>query len=522
MIVAKLKKCLPLAISFLLLVVFLFLQISCIFRESRTYDEILHLEAGLKFWKEKDFTIEPFNPPLARELVSLPMLMDQGIIKDPFLFYPRIITVIFSLFLGVLVYLFSKDIFGKWPAVFSLIIFIFTPEILGHGHYANTDLISTFFSFFSLYIFNKFFLRRKEILWRHYCLLGLTIGLSLATKTTAVFFTVLPIMVCFSITKIKINLKFALLLIGITLIAVWSTYFFTLEPVLGYRADPNRQALSFTAKYPSLSFLIKTPIPLGSYLSTLKQDLLSSQTNKFPKDTVFLGKLTQGVPGIYIWMLFLIKTPIPILLFLIFSIFKKAENKGVSFLKSAIILIFLQAVILGANLRLRYFLIIYPIAAVLLGNIFVEFWKKRQRWAKIMTGVMIVWLTAGTLRAYPHFLTYFNEFIGGRNNGYKYAVDSNLDWGQGLPTLQKYLSNKNIKDVQLAYFGSVEPSAYGISYLRIKDANLRAEKKVMDLDYNKPIVISASCWYYCGYFKKDRLKSLTPKVLSGQFLLFNF
>jgi hypothetical protein len=31
---------------------------------------------------------------------------------------------------------------------------------------------------------------------------------------------------------------------------------------------------------------------------------------------------------------------------------------------------------------------------------------------------------------HPHYLAYFNEIIGGPRNGYKYLIDSNLDWGQ--------------------------------------------------------------------------------------------
>ena len=150
MIVAELKKSLPLAGACLLLAILLFLQISCIFKESRTFDEILHLEAGLVFWQKRDFTIEPFNPPLARELIVLPLLFDQKIIDDPYLFWPRIITVLFSLGLAVIVYLWSKSLF-------SLLVLIFTPEILAHAHYANTDLVSTFFILLSLFLFDKYF-----------------------------------------------------------------------------------------------------------------------------------------------------------------------------------------------------------------------------------------------------------------------------------------------------------------------------------------------------------------------------
>lgn len=516
MIVAELKKNLPLVGVSFLFAIFLFLQISCIFRESRTYDEILHLEAGLAFWQKKDFTIEPFNPPLARELVALPLLFDQRIIDDPYLFWPRILVVLFSLGLVGIVYFWSKSLI-------SLFILVFTPEILAHSHYANTDLISTFFSLLSLFLFDKYLLEVKNPGWKNYLLAGICVGLALAAKTTIIFF-ILPVFffwVLFS-RKEKPNLKGVLLLIFAALTIVWSTYFFTIEPIFGYRTDPNRQALTLVKKYPRTSFLLDIPVPLGSYLSTLKQNILSNQTNKFPRNTVFLGKFTQGVPGIYLWPIFLIKTPIPLLLLLFYFFLRRAQTKEEKYLKFILIFIFMEMIFLGTNLRLRYFLVVYPLLAISAGKVVGKYLNPARGWRIVIVGVFMAWLVVGTLSVFPHFLTFFNEISGGRDNGYKYVVDSNLDWGQGLPTLRKYLQEKQTNQIQLAYFGSVEPEIYGLSYTRVKDANLRGEKPVEDLDLHSPLVISASCWYYCGYSQKQELLRLRPEVLDGQFLLFNF
>ena len=182
----------------------------------------------------------------------------------------------------------------------------------------------------------------------------------------------------------------------------------------------------------------------------------------------------------------------------------------------------MEMIFLGSNLRLRYFLIVYPLLAILSGSILSECLKKTNGWYTILVGVLMAWLVTGTLNVFPNFLTFFNEISGGRDNGYKYVVDSNLDWGQGLLTLKKYLQEKKIDQVQLAYFGSVEPKVYGLSYTRVKDANLRGKKEIKDLALHRPLVISVSCWYYCGYFQNQELLKLKPLVLGGQFLLFNF
>ena len=47
---------------------------------------------------------------------------------------------------------------------------------------------------------------------------------------------------------------------------------------------------------------------------------------------------------------------------------------------------------------------------------------------------------------------------------YRYAIDSNLDWGQDLTSLENYMIHKKIGEIQLLYFGRVDPSIYGIRY----------------------------------------------------------
>jgi hypothetical protein len=43
-------------------------------------------------------------------------------------------------------------------------------------------------------------------------------------------------------------------------------------------------------------------------------------------------------------------------------------------------------------------------------------------------------------------------------------VDSNLDWGQDLKSLKKYLDENGIKRISLSYFGADSPKRYGIEY----------------------------------------------------------
>jgi hypothetical protein len=46
----------------------------------------------------------------------------------------------------------------------------------------------------------------------------------------------------------------------------------------------------------------------------------------------------------------------------------------------------------------------------------------------------------------------------------RYLGDSNLDWGQGLPALKEYIDREKIDIIYLSYYGTAEPSHFGIRY----------------------------------------------------------
>ena len=53
------------------------------------------------------------------------------------------------------------------------------------------------------------------------------------------------------------------------------------------------------------------------------------------------------------------------------------------------------------------------------------------------------------LRVHPNYLAYFNEAAGGPAQGWRWLVDSNVDWGQELPGLKRYMDTNGIARVTL-------------------------------------------------------------------------
>jgi hypothetical protein len=70
-----------------------------------------------------------------------------------------------------------------------------------------------------------------------------------------------------------------------------------------------------------------------------------------------------------------------------------------------------------------------------------------------------------TMAARPYFLSFFNRLAGGPAGGLDILSDSNLDWGQGLVALRRWMDERSVGQVNLCYFGSADPAAYGIRFV---------------------------------------------------------
>ena len=84
---------------------------------------------------------------------------------------------------------------------------------------------------------------------------------------------------------------------------------------------------------------------------------------------------------------------------------------------------------------------------------------------RLAVAALLLLQAASVVTAYPHLLSYTSIWAGGRDRAHRVIVDSSLDWGQGLLELRRFMSEKGVSRVRLAYFGSAMPEAYGIDYV---------------------------------------------------------
>jgi hypothetical protein len=123
---------------------------------------------------------------------------------------------------------------------------------------------------------------------------------------------------------------------------------------------------------------------------------------------------------------------------------------------------------LTLNIGFRHILELYPVLYILAGSVAL-WWPLRKFWARAATVLLLGWFVVDSLSVRPHYLAYFNSFVGGPAQGYRRLADSSLDWGQDLPGLGRWLAANNTagEPVFFSYFGTGSPDYYGISSERL-------------------------------------------------------
>jgi hypothetical protein len=130
-------------------------------------------------------------------------------------------------------------------------------------------------------------------------------------------------------------------------------------------------------------------------------------------------------------------------------------------------LLFVISVFTNINLGLRYVLPIFPYLFVWAGKLVP--WavgignRLRRRVAEGAVALSLGGTIAATLAIAPHYLAYFNAVSGGPAHGSAHLIDSNLDWGQDLVGLRRWLArNAPGERFGLAYFGQIDPWIFAL------------------------------------------------------------
>jgi hypothetical protein len=143
------------------------------------------------------------------------------------------------------------------------------------------------------------------------------------------------------------------------------------------------------------------------------------------------------------------------------------------------------------NLGIRHLFPIIPIISILVAKETVDWIKEvrnteRKNVYAVVLAFLLVWYGLANLLAFPYYVSYFNELVGGPGQAYKYVTDSNVDWGQDLKRLKTYVdSNPQIQKIAVDYFGGGDPRYYFCDRKYDPKGNLIANSSGYDCDNSK-------------------------------------
>jgi 4-amino-4-deoxy-L-arabinose transferase-like glycosyltransferase len=508
--------------------VFTALRVYSFTAASATFDEPAHLAAGYAALAAGDYRVDPTHPPLLRMWAALPLLampvvppdlraidradpaawlrqttpftrdyLYRGNDADRLLYAGRAMIVVWGVVLGVLVFFWTRELFGDVAAAIALVAYTISPNLAAHARLVTTDFGEACFFFGAVYFLWRFcrpadvplpLARRRKSRAptapppspsaragrRDLAAAALCAALAVVTKFSGVVLApVLLLLLVVAVVRSRLTLARAAAVAGTFAVAafvvIWATYGFRYAPsdtpgwLFHLDANPVVQ------QHPGALFSAAAWIDAHHLLpNAFVEGFVYSQASARMLPSFLAGEVSAHGWWYYFPLAYALKTPLAILVLLAAGLIAYAKRRRELGATTLVFLIGPAAVFLAVamtsqiNLGVRHILPVYPFAIVAVAAGARELMATAGRSGAIAVAALIALGGAEVARVYPNTLTFFNAAVGGPDGGAEYLTDSNIDWGQHLKRLKRWMDRHGVRHVNLAYFGSAVPSYYGI------------------------------------------------------------
>lgn len=507
--------------------------------DSAIFDETAHIVAGYTYLKHLDYRFNPEHPPFVKMLAGIPLLFqklnfplnetywngtneqwaagnqllyESGNNADKIIFWARVGSIILALLLIVFVYLWTKELIGRWWALLPAFLFSFSPLALAHGHYVTTDIAAALGILLAIYFFLKYLQSPSN---KNLLVAAVFFGLAQSIKFSAIL--LIPYLFFIAAVFALISKRSFLKYLFSTLIVIVIGYIVIVYPLylLSTWNYPVEKQIEDTAALignfgiqPLADLNIwlagnKFLRPFGQYLLGV---LMVLQRSAGGNNAFFLGELSAHGWRYYFPLMYLMKESLPSLLLVFIAAalgfwrvlaaagqgIRNAREKLLEYLNihfaefsmlAFIVLYWATSIGSPLNIGVRHILPTIPFIYMLSAGAIRKWFSAKPPpiittikerlvylahaifnvWVKtFVLGAIIIWLIAETTLAAPYFLSYFNEIFGGRMGGFYYATDSNFDWGQDLKRLKEWVEKYLEPEQKIAvdYFGGGSPKYY--------------------------------------------------------------
>jgi hypothetical protein len=513
-----------------------------------TGDETVHLTGGYSYWRFNDYRLHPENGNLPQRWAALPLLVSQPRLEprdrpelwfwsdvwqvgqsfffesgnsiDYLLLCARSMMVFWSVATGLLVFAWSRSLWGDAGGLFSLILFAMSPTTLAHGALVTSDMCATFWL---LAATGAWWRVTSRVTAPRLCLSLAAFALAAVAKFSAIL--LLPIGAVILVWRAvhREPLEFVLpkltrgractrtgqklavfgalgtVHIIVAAAAVWSCFGFRYH---AFNVDLPRAADFYASADGVLpaAGAYRWAMLKARHLHLLPEAYLQGFAYVVyaakARASFLAGEYSISGWWWYFPFAFLVKSSLAELTvacslpFMAWSRWRAARRdlrKGVE----ACFPLITFAIVYGAasltshlNIGQRHILPLYPILFIMAGALLSRLpthsralrepaapGRSPRSWQIGLIGAALIGAEAcvETAAISPDYLAYFNLAAGGPENGRRLLGDSSLDWGQNLPRLADWLNTHRQpgEQVYVSSFGADDPFYRGIGGIEL-------------------------------------------------------
>ncbi len=446
-------------------------------RHGPAWDEYGHLPAGILHWRDGDYRPYRTNPPLVRMVAALGVLTEDIAAQLPpapagrrpewpaaqvlvqragpelVSYYARARLVLLPLLLvgPVCVWLWAKSLWGRAAGLAAAVLYCTSPTVLANSALMTPDATATALGVAAVFCYRQWL--RDVASLRRAILAGLVLGAAVASKFTMLL--LVPFWFLFPLWLFGRNSR-SLRLKGLTLWLV-QVALATLVVNAVYRFDgtgvalgalpfqsERMQALVRCAQ--SLPILAKVPVPLpAQFLLGLDEQLAEFDRGYW---SYLSGTWKFGGWWYYYVYGLAIKETTALWVLFAWALLRTARigvaptEATLTFGPPALILAVLSAHT-GFSHHIRYALPALPFvivwAAAPLSSTGRGSRDEPPPLRCRLTLALVAAAVVSSLSQWPHSESFFSWLVGGPKQGAHYLLDSNIDWGQDVAYLARWL-----------------------------------------------------------------------------------
>lgn len=424
----------------------------------------------------------------------------------------------FSVLGALICFAWARDLFGDLSGLFAMTLWCFSPMILGHASMIAPDAHATALGLAACYTFWRWLQKPS---WRQAILTGLVLGLAELSKTTMIlFYPLWPVLwilyrwqerfaMTFQRWRDEAGMLVLRMIVGIYVLNLGYLGEGSFTPLKDFKfvsktfaggSDGSNYTRAGNRFKDSWIGLVPMPFP-ANYVIGL--DIQQRDFEDFSRPSYMRGKYQEKGWWYYYAYAIMVKAPLGTLGLGLTAILAMVFGFGPRFgprfdRRDALILLAPAAVIFavastksGFSHHSRYILPCVPYLFIWMSglarhcyhlvHIFTpsvlrdtrdyENWtqgkrKKVSTLLGVLVAAFLAWTTVASLSHFPHNMSYFNEIAGGPKNGPSHLLNSNIDWGQDLLFLERWIDTdpkRSSGPVYLAFDNYFSPFDFDIA-----------------------------------------------------------